>query len=318
MCGVRSTIEAFLRDVCAGKINETPASYRSKLRRLDQWISEHGPPFEELAPPDVEEFCRDLLRRSSKQVGARIMNCPLSPFTIRSCLMTARHFFKWAYARGLTRTDLSQQITIPKMPAGQPKAVDANTVLLLLAAASRTGEPWEEARNLALIYVLRDTGARIGGIIGADVDDLDIKHCKLLIHTKGDRVQNIYLNPPTIAALREWLRYRPQLQPKDRRLFLSFRGRGLQRSSIYSLMERIRKRAGPVIQGRINPHAYRHAWARDALTAGEDISKVARTLGNSLRVTAEYYALWSDGEIQEAHARYSPGKNLPIIKPITE
>jgi site-specific recombinase XerD len=75
---------------------------------------------------------------------------------------------------------------------------------------------------------------------------------------------------------------------------------------------------GCTIQGRANPHAYRHAWARDALNAGADITKVARTLGNSLRVTAEYYALWSDHEIQAAHAKYSPGASLPLIKPTTE
>ena len=310
-------VEAFLEDVCAGKINETPAAYRSKLRRLDQWMGANCLSLSELAAADIHGFCRDLLRRSSKRVGARVEHCPLSPFTIRSCLMTARHFLKWAARKGITRGDLSGEITIPRMPAGQPKAVEAGTVIALLTAASKTGACWEQARNLALIYVLRDTGARIGGIIDADIDDLDLKHRKLLIHTKGDRTQNIYLNSPTVAALREWLRYRPSLHPQETRLFVSCRGRGLQRSSVYSLMARIKLRAGS-IQGRINPHAYRHAWARDALTAGEDITKVAKTLGNSLRVTAEYYALWSDGEIQEAHAKYSPGASLPIIKPKTE
>ncbi len=311
-------IARFVDDVCAGKINETPAAYRAKLHRLDQWMDERGLSIKRLRGADIEEFCRDLLRRSSKRVGARVAHAPLSPFTIRSCLMTVRHFLKWAARRGLIRGDLCSHIAIPRMPAGQPKAIDPSTVLAFLEAASRTGEAWEQARNLALVYVLRDTGARIGGIIDADIDDLDLARGRLLVRTKGDKTQYLYLNPPSVAALREWLHYRGTLLPKDRHLFLSYRGRGMQRSSVYSLIARIRRKAGGSIQGRLNPHAYRHAWARDALTAGEDITKVARTLGNSLRVTAEYYALWSDGEIQQAHSQYSPGASLPLIRPTTE
>lgn len=311
-------VEAFVGDVCAGKLNETPAAYRSKLRRLDQWMRVECVSLSNLDAEGVRRFCRDMLRRSSQRAGDRVENSPLSPFTIRSCLMTARHFLRWAARKGITRGDLSDGITIPRMPAGQPKAVDGNTVITLLRAASRTGAAWEQARNLALIYLMRDTGARIGGLIEADIDDLDLKHKKLLVRTKGDKWLNLYLCPPTIAALREWLRHRGDLHPKDTRLFVSCRGRGLRRSSIYSLMTRIRKTAGGAVQGRINPHSYRHAWARDALTAGADITKVARVLGNSLRVTGEYYALWNDKEIQADHALHSPGLTLPLIKPTTE
>lgn len=311
-------VEAFLGDVCAGKLNETPAAYRSKLRRLDQWMRDECVSLSKLSASDVQRFCRDLLRKSSKRIGARVENSPLSPFTVRSCLMTTRHFLKWAARRGITRGDLSGGITIPRLPAGLPKAVNGDTVIAFLQAASRTGARWEQARNLALIYAMRDTGARIGGLIDADIDDLDLKHRKLLIKTKGDKWLNLYLSPPTVAALREWLRYRADLRPKDTRLFVSCRGRGLQRSSIYSLIARIKKKAGCHIQGRTNPHAYRHAWARDALTNGADITTVARVLGNSPHVTAEYYALWNDSEIQAAHAKCSPGSQLPIIKPTTE
>ena len=315
---ISGCIDQFIDEVCAGKSNETPAAYRSKLTRLNQWMGERCLCIERLTPQEVEQFRRSLLGRRTKLIGAKIVHASLSPFTIRSCLMTVRHFLKWAAAHELTCSDLSTDLIVPKTPTPEPKAIEARAVLDLLDAASQTGALWEQARNLALIYVLRDTGARIGSVIGADIDDLDLKHRKLLVRTKGNKPHNLYLNLPTIAALRDWIHYRADLKPKDKKLFISCRGRGLRRSSIYSLIERIKHNADRTIQGRSNPHAYRHAWARDALTAGEDISKVARTLGNSVRVTAEYYALWSDAEIQEAHRKYSPGVDLPIVKPKDE
>ena len=298
---IKIPIEQFIAEVCAGKINETPISYRSKLKRFESWMNQKH-----------YQFCDLSIRRMDEFI--QTMQCQrLSPFTIHTTMMTVRHFLKWAYQTNRLKLNF-EAMKIPHMPRPEPKAIEAQSALDLLKAASRTGEQWERARNLALLYVLRDTGGRIGAIIHADIDQLDLKRGKLFVREKGNQPHFLYLNPPTIAALCEWLKYRPQLRPKDKKLFLSQFGRGLKRNSIYSLITRIKRNAEP-IQGRCNPHAYRHAWARDALTAGEDISKVARTLGNSVRVTAEYYALWNDREVQEAHARYSPGRNLPIIKP---
>ena len=311
---IAKEIDQFISHVCAGKTNETPTAYRSKLKRLDQWMTLRGVCLENLSEQLLDEFRRSLLERKEKRRGARTVKGTLSPYTIHTVLMTVRHFLKWAHQTGLIVDDLSTSLVIKQPPRPEPKAIEAEAALRLLEAASRTGEKWEQARNLAILYLLRDTAGRISSIIHADIDDLDLKARKLYVVDKGNKARNLYLSRPTLAALREWLKHRPDLNPKDTKLFLSIRGRGLARSSIYSLLTRVKEHAPP-IQGRSNPHAYRHAWARDALTNGEDISKVAETLGNSVRVTAEYYARWNDRELQAAHSKFSPGKDLPVIKP---
>ena len=294
-------IDHFLAEVCAGKSNETPQAYKSKLKRLDGFLEEQRIPLCSLCSRDLTRFINGMQERG------------LSPFTIHTVMMTVRHFLKWAHHAGMI-ADLHSGLKIPQTPRPEPKAIEAAAALRLMEAAARTGEPWERARNLALLYILRDTGGRISAIINSDIDQLDLKRGRLLVREKGNKKQFLYINHPTIAALREWLKCRCELSPKDKKIFIGQYGTGLKRSSIYSLLERIKANA-PIIQGRSNPHSYRHAWARDALTNGEDISKVARTLGNSVRVTAEYYALWSDAELQKAHGEYSPGAKLPIIKP---
>jgi site-specific recombinase XerD len=294
-------IDQFIAEVCAGKDNETPLSYRSKLMQLDRWMNAEHIHLCQLRSKHLESFKQCLQRRK------------LSPFTIHTILITVRHFLKWAHRSKLIR-DLYSRLKVPSTPHPEPKAISEKAALDLLDAASTTGQLWERARNLALIYILRDSAGRIGAIIHADIDELDLLGGKLLVREKGNHLQYLYLNPPSILALCEWLKHRPELHPKDRKIFISQYGRGLKRNSVYSILRRIKENA-PIIQGRSNPHSFRHAWARDALTAGEDITKVARTLGNSVRVTAEYYALWNDAEIQQAHRQFSPGAKLPIIKP---
>lgn len=316
MSHLKPIIELFILEVCAGKLNETPAAYRAKLKRLDEWMDGYGLCLGKLTARDLKKFLQSLLEQKIKHIGAKIVKGPLSPWTIRSVLMTVRHFLHWAYLTRKIKLDLAHDLTLPKMPPPDPKAIEKRTVITLLEAAARTGEPWEQARNLALLYVLCDTGGRIGAIIGSDIDNLDLPRGKLYVKEKGNRGINLFLNGVTVIALYEWLKYRPQLRPKCRKLFLSYRGKGLARSSIYSLIERIKQNISMPIQGRTNPHSFRHAWARDALNAGEDLSKVAATLGHStIRVTAEYYARWTDGELKKAHSKYSPGAALPVIKP---
>ena len=125
---------------------------------------------------------------------------------------------------------------------------------------------------------------------------------------KGGKERNLYLNSPAVCTLRDWLKFREDMADDDR-LFTSRKGTGLTREGIYRVLARLAGAAG--VRGRFNPHAFRHAFARDTLQAGADLSQVSELLGhNSVAVTAEYYARWDDRELQATHRRVSPGAKI--------
>lgn len=312
---IPQAIEAFLADVCAGKDNETPTAYRSKLARLHRWMDDHQLQLGDLTFRHLDLFRRALLEQSTVRRGSQIVPGKLSPYTIHTVLRTAKHFLTWTHQQGLTGFDPAP-FKIQPPPPPDPKPVTAQNALALFHAAARTGETWERARNLAMLYVLRDTAGRIGAIINADLDNLDLVEGKLFVREKGDRPHTLYINKPTIHAIQFWLLCRPALEPKDNALFISARGFGLSRSGFYSILRRLVKAAGLKGKGRVNPHAFRHAWVRDALQAGADLTRVSQTLNHStMRVTADYYARWTDGELKASHEKFSPGAKLPIIEP---
>lgn len=312
---LKSRIEEFVSDVCAGKTNSTPAAYRSKLRRIERWAEENHLSLRQLTRLHIECFKRALLDQDMKRIGSKIVKGHLSPFTIFTVLRTLKQFLRWCHAHRLTHGDLSG-FKVPPHPHPDPKAVEPGNVLALFHAAARMGQYWEQARNLAMLYLLRDTGGRIGAIVNADLDNLDLRKGKLYVHEKGGKPATLYFNSPASQALALWLKVRTVIEPKDNRLFLSYRGRGLTLGGFYSILNRLIDAAGIRGCGRVNPHAFRHAWARDALDSGEDISKVSETLHHSTtKVTTDWYARWSDLELQSAHAKYSPGRDLPVIKP---
>jgi integrase/recombinase XerD len=306
-------IDQFVSEVCS-KDNETPLTYRSKLRRLIRWMDAQRLPISQLTFGHLNQFRQSLFEQRVIVRGSRPMPGKLSPFTIHTCLRTVKHFLTWAYRKGFINFDPSLfKISAPPPP--DPKPVSAENALSLLYAAARFGKPWEQARNLAMLYMLRDTAGRISAILKADVDNLDLARGTLCVREKGDKPHSLYINEPTIQALTVWLQFRPELEPKDNALFISQRGTGLTRPGFYSVMRRLRETAQ--IQGRSNAHAFRHAWVRDFLQGCGDLSKASQTLAHkNIRVTAEYYARWADRDLKEAHARYSPGAELPVIKPV--
>ncbi len=184
----------------------------------------------------------------------------------------------------------------------------------MVDAAASNGEEWERNRNLALLYVLRDTGGRVGGLAGADVDDLEIKRGRLSVRGKGPKSRYLYLNSTTVAALTSWLDQRVLLEPQDHRLFTGREGTGLTTRGISWVLRRLAEKAR--VSGRSNPHSFRHAFARDGLQNGCDLTRISQMMGHTnVNVTAAYYARWSDDELKEFHHQFSPVAQMKLVKP---
>ena len=111
--------------------------------------------------------------------------------------------------------------------------------------------------------------------------------------------------------LRLYVDLRPAYRPECDRLFLNRWGRPLGRGGVYSMLRHMAEHAK--VTDRFNPHSFRHAFARDTLRAGLDLSRVSQLMGHSsVRVTSDYYARWADCELKEDHNRCSPGRNLKL------
>lgn len=237
---------------------------------------------------------------------------PLSPWSIRSILQTTAHFLRWGAERNFWPELRLENI---REPAAQPKAIDQFIFLRLMKAAACVGAEWERVRNTAILCVLRDSGARVGAVASIDMSDVDLVHGVMSSITKGGKRIWIYMSEPTVQAVSAWLEIRQAMDPWDYRLWTGQKHRGISRHGIYQMIRRLAVAAG--IKGaRINPHSFRHAFARDALRAGADLSQVSMLLHHvSIVVTAKYYARWDDKELRDIHRRVSPMREIVTAKP---
>ncbi len=246
---------------------------------------------------DLRAYLADLRTRQGH--GA-----VLSVFTIASYLTMTKAFFSWLAADGVIVENPARRIKKQKGKRDQPKAIDTEDLRKMLDASE--GASVEKRRARAVLLFLADTGCRAGGLVGLKLTDLHLDQGHALVMEKGAKSRRVYLNPPTVAALRAWLTVRPATELPYVFIGLRFHAESkLTPSGLFQVIRRVARLAG--VTGRFNPHSFRHRFAKRWLEQGGDMGRLADIMGHTdIKTTWDAYAVWSDNELQAAHRRFSP------------
>lgn len=278
-------VEAFLA-AQAGDVSEsTRRWYRQRLVQFSAFV---GP------------VCvGDVPAATIRAYRARLVAAGLSVHTIHGHQRAVRRLFSWLTAEGLVERNVAREVPLIRLPPQAPKALtdeDLNRILTRL--------PAEDVRDRAIVLLLVDTGCRVGGLCSLTVAAVDLDGRSAMVVEKGQRGRRIYFTEMTAAALRLYLAVRPESATEA--LFLARGGNPLTTNGVRLMLERLGERAG--VKGRCNAHSFRHAFARSFLRNGGNLAALGRILGHApgSAVTARYYAVWDDRELQEYHERYSP------------
>ena len=75
------------------------------------------------------------------------------------------------------------------------------------------------------------------------------------------------------------------------------------------MLRRYKRRAG--LQGRVNPHAFRHAFAREYILNGGDLASLSDFMGHTqIAVTKQFYAVFLAEELRAKHDAFYPVSRL--------
>jgi site-specific recombinase XerD len=270
-----------------GRSERTVTSYREKLSHLVAFLGDVA----------VESITVDDLRRYvADQVGKG-----LSPFTIATRVRAMKRLFNWLEEEGRIEVNPTRRIKTPRPKRREPKAISLADVRALLETTR--GSDAAAVRDRAIILFLCDSGCRVGGLCGLRLDDLNLERGLAFVREKGGQSRFVMFAPQTAEALRAWLAVRPE---GGRAVFVSLKRKApLTPSGIWQMLTRRAGQAG--IEGAVNPHSFRHGFAREFLLSGGDLGTLADILGHSsVEVTKAYYGIFTLEELQEKHRRHSP------------
>ena len=284
----------------------TLKSYRDSVKLLLQFAAgEKGDPsqltVEQLSVERVTAFLQSLETSRRNRVSTR--NVRLSGI---------HSFFRYLGGQLPEYLEQAQRIlSVPFKRAGtrQIEHFDADEIQAVLkAVAVNDGN---RCRDLALLGLMFNTGARVSEIVALHTTDLRLTApCSVLLRGKGRKERTCPLWPETAGLLQRLIEQRGLPPSQSAPVFLNDRGTRLTRFGVRLILNKHLAKAAEqhasLKHKRLHPHSVRHSTAVNLLRSGVDLSTIAHWLGHvSVNTTNKYLSLDLDAK-REALAKAKP------------
>lgn len=221
---------------------------------------------------------------ASRRTGER----PLAARSISQALSAIRTFHRWLDRRHDIPNTALTLVRGPRLPAGVPRPVSETAARALIdQAGDGDVEPWEAARDVAVLTLLYGCGLRISEALSLRRADVPPPET-LRITGKGGKTRLVPVLPAVSDALTEYVRMLPYPVSPDDQVFRGRRGGPLGARAVQSLVARLRGAQG--LPSSATPHALRHSFATHLLGAGADLRSIQELLGHASLSTTQRYA----------------------------
>lgn len=236
----------------------------------------------------------------------------------RNCRLVAVHrFFAYVADRDPRHAELCRRvldIPVKKTVSSAMTYLDRDEMKALLAVPNpshRLG-----LRDLALLTLLYNTGARASEAVGLSIRDIRFETpAQVRILGKGRKERACPLWPETINALHAYLQQRDDGDHPDAPLFLNAHGRRLGRFGVVTVVKRhvaVAASQQPLLAAkRISPHTLRHTAAMHLLQSGVELNVIKSWLGHVSITTTSQYIEIDMAMKREALERCSPPVPTP-------
>jgi len=271
----------------------TSASYKwyeSLIKSFSSWVGGDEP----------------LSKITAKQIREYIIYLQDSDYsddTVHGHRRVLHNFWSWCKAEWGIENPMGN-IAYPSPPKKKiPKTVKPDVMVEFFESLPYNHEG---IRDRLITAIMCDSAPRSGELCSVRFEDVDLWR-RTFITSDGKTGSKTYLFTPFTAVLMaNWI----EVRSKSEWLVYNMTTlNALTPSGVYQMFIRRAKQAG--ITERVNPHAWRHAFAREYLKDGGDLVTLSRLMGHSsVEVTAESYAVFFQNEYLELHDKHSPIKHL--------
>lgn len=309
--GFQSLLQSFLVDYLPrrrGYSQNTVASYRDAFVLLLSWLaSERGVRAEDLEMSDLAgSAASDFACWVRDSRGG-------SPGTSNNRLAAVKSFARFVQYEAPEHISTCRDILRTpqvKAPKREMEWLGVEAVAALVEAASARG-----VRDLALVSLLYDSGARVSELCSATVGCLRLDApSSITVTGKGRKGRTIPLSPQVAGIAGDYLEAcRAGAGPADP-LFVNRSGRAIGRAGVAYVVDACARAAHEsrpdLVPAHVHPHTLRHSKAMHLLEAGVNLVYIRDFLGHESVVTTEIYAKANTEAkrraIEAAEARFVP------------
>ncbi|NGX45624.1 MAG: Tyrosine recombinase XerD [Chlamydiae bacterium] len=268
-----------------------------------------------LSPQTVAAYGRDLklftnslssesLHFSEKEVVAFFQELQKKEYassSIYRAAMALKGFFRFLRREKLLKEETPLYLDTPKVWQLVPEVLTEEETERLLEMA----RPIDliGARDRAILEVLYSCGLRASELCGLNIGDVD--ELSVRVKGKGGKERIVPISPPALEAIDHYLlHYRPQVGKVSEALFLSSRGKRIDRVAVWTRVKTYAKAAG--ITRSISPHTLRHSFATHLLENGADLRIIQEMLGHASIATTDRYTHISQKHLHSSFDLFHP------------
>lgn len=269
-----------------GLSNHTIEAYGRDISTFAQFLKKD---YREVTSTDILDFLSHLKTKS------------YATSTICRVLVSVKVFYRFLKKEGEITLDLGRYFDTPKLWQLIPEVLSVEEVDALLKVPE-VRDPIG-ARDKAILELLYATGMRVSEICGLRLNDLSDTFVK--VRGKGRKERIVPVGKKAIEAVDHYLlNYRGEILEENGPLFVTNRGKPLDRITVYHRVKRYAKSLN--IQKSISPHTLRHSFATHLLENGADLRLIQDMLGHVDIGTTDRYTHVTGHRLKNAFKSFHP------------
>lgn len=281
----------------ANKSERTRTLYEHAAAQWTAWVTD--------AHPDLTP---DGVRRAHVEGFLIAYAETRKPSTVSLTYRALQQWFGWMVDEDELEHDPTDRMPTPIVPETLIPVLTMEQLAALIAVCE--GKDFADRRDMAIIRLFLDTGARRAEVAGLQVDDLDLDGQTARVLGKGRRERIVPYGAKTAQSLDRYLRVREgHRRAALPALWLGQGGRGpLNPDALNQLLERRGIEAGI---GKVHPHQFRHTSSHRWLAAGGQGEELMSLNGwKSRSMLLRYGASVAAERARDSHRRLGLGDQL--------
>lgn len=196
--------------------------------------------------------------------------------------------------------DATLHLDSPKMWQLIPEVLTIAEVDALLKAPDASS--LAGARDRAVLQMIYASGLRVSEVCCLNVHDVDDKIVR--VKGKGGKERVVPVAKSAVDATDHYLTHFRQHQDGQEALFVSEKGKRIDRTAVWKRVKFYAKAAG--ISKEISPHTLRHSFATHLLENGADLRVIQEMLGHASIATTDRYTHISQKHLTDAFEAFHP------------
>ena len=225
--------------------------------------------------------------------------------TMRVNLIAIKVFFRHLANQGKISEDVAEAIDSPKLEQHLPETMSEPVVVTLLDAID-TSLPLGQ-RDKAIIELLYSSGLRVGELVTAKLEHLNLEEGIVRVTGKGNKTRVIPLGSAAKEALELYIHSERRSlanQKTGSEVFISKWGKSLTTVRIWQIVKARAELAG--IDRNVYPHLLRHSFATHLLSNGADLRVIQEMLGHADISTTQMYTHVDQKHLRNVHKKFHP------------